>query len=113
MSQNNESMTECSTKGKEEARASRPTKKNNGKVELQGATTELGNNVCCYRNERQAEFHDKTTKCIAGHVGRECNKDMRKPVNDRIEFGLVEPTELLGDTTAHDKEMRERSCSMS
>ena len=46
LSQNSDSVTEDGTKGKEEAGASMHTKKNdNSKVELQGATQELGNDL--------------------------------------------------------------------
>ena len=94
-------VTKDGTKGKEEARrANRCTKKkNNNKMELRGAMEELGNNVHCYGNKRQAKFHTKMTKCIADHVRRECNKDMRKSVNDGMELNLVEPTEPEGKET--------------
>ena len=43
-----DSVTNDDTKGKEEARVNRHTKKNdNDEVELQGAIEELGNKVCC------------------------------------------------------------------
>ena len=102
MSQNNESVTEDGTKGKEKAKASRHTKKNDdSKVELRGATQEPGNNVHCCINERQAEFHTKTTECIADCVGRECNEDMRKSVNDGKVLNLMEPREPEGKETTH------------
>ena len=62
-SQNDNSVTEDGTKGKEEARASRcAKKKNENKMELHGATQELGNNVHCCGNKRQTEFHNRTTE---------------------------------------------------
>ena len=66
LSQNDDSVTKDDTKGKEEARVSRHAKKNdNDEVELWGAAEELGNNVHCHGNKRQAEFHTKTIECIA------------------------------------------------
>ena len=77
MSQNDTSVTKDGTKGKEEAGASRHTKKNdNSKVELQRAVVELDNNVCCHGNKRQTEYCTKTTECIADCVRREHNKTL-------------------------------------
>ena len=99
LSQHSDSVTKDGTKSSE-ARASRCTKKNN-EVELQGATEEMGNNMCCHGNERQAKFNNKTTKAIADYVGRECNEDMRKSVSDSVKFVLMEPPEPLGEVPTH------------
>ena len=100
VSQNDNSVTEDSTKGKEEAGASKFTKKKN-EMELRGATEELGNDVHCCGDKRQAKFCNKTTKCIADCVGRECNKDMRKLVNDGAELQLMKLTDPEGKETTH------------
>ena len=101
MSVSQNSDTEDGNKGNEETRASRHTKKNNNEKELRGATEELGSNVCCYGNQRQGEFHTKTTESIADCVGRECNEDMRKLVIDGAELTLIEPTDPEGEETTH------------
>ena len=104
--QNGNSVTKDGTKGKEEAWASRHAKKNgNNEVELWGATVELGNEVCCCGNKRQAKFHTKMTKCIADCAGRESNEDVKKSVNDGTELNLMEPTEPAHKTKKHKKDL--------
>ena len=51
----------------------------------------------------------KTTKNIADcDVGRECNEDTRKSVNDGIEVNLTDPPEPQGDVTTHKTKKHKR-----
>ena len=103
-------MAKDNTKGKDETRVNRHTKKNN-KVELRGAIEELGSNVYCYGNKRQAEFYNKTTEGIADYVGQTYNKDMRKLVNDGVELSLIEPTEPEGTANTYKIKKYEKDLS--
>ena len=94
-------MAKDNTKGKEEIRVNRHTRKNNIKVDLWGAIEELGIDVHCHGDKRQATFCNKTSEAIADCVSGEHNKDMRDSVNDGVEVNLTEPREPKGNVTTH------------
>ena len=48
-----------------------------------------------------SQNNDSVTEGIGDHVGRECDKDMRKSVNDGTELVLTELSEPPGDATTH------------
>ena len=62
---------------------------------------ELGNDVHCQSNGGQVKICAKTTKGIADCMGCECNEDMRKSVNDRVEVIFKELDEPKRDMTTH------------
>ena len=102
----NECVVKDNNKSKEDASVKRHNeKKQSGIV---GAMEELGNVVHCFGNKRQANFFAKTAKAIVDCMGSECNKDMRKLVNDGVEVDFKEPDEPKGDTTAHEIEKHKK-----